>query len=111
MSSRPDASSTIKLLTNAFGNEWEGLSHRRRQDVTHLAHRQRELLEEALLYGKPDAEAQALVNAQVAQVLSAGAARGHQRWLSFVTSLGSYLSKLAISASTEAITALIESAS
>lgn len=108
---RPDAGTTLKLLVNAFGSEWESLPQRRKDDVIELGHRQRTLLEEALVYGKPDPQAQASVNAQAAQVFSAAAARGHRRWLSFVTALGSYLGKLAISASTEAITALIESAS
>lgn len=86
----------LAILKKSF-EDWDELEPQRRELIYETAIRQEAVLLDQLA-GEDVAEEQKAINAQVAQILSAGVARGYSGWQRFLVALGEYLATLATGA-------------
>lgn len=100
-----DEPKLLELLRGAFDG-WDELEPKRRELIYETAIRQEAVLLDQL-EGHDTSEEQRAINAQVAQILSAGVARGYSGWQAFMVALGEHLASLAKGAVQAALAALL----
>lgn len=95
----------LAILKESF-EDWDELEPQRRELIYETAIRQEAVLLDQLA-GEDVSEEQKAINAQMAQILSAGVARGFTGWQRFMVALGEHFATLATGSVKAALAALL----